>query len=96
MREYANLDIESILSEIEKHISTKTHKSALEVLQILTDNKDGNLKQFKKEKWFIHYETRLDNLIYSNEKTWNTPSFEKSYQNIVPMIHYSIQKSNEK
>lgn len=96
MREYANKSINFILDEIEKYLDNKTHKSALEVLKIISDNKEGSLKEMSKEKWFIHSVLNLENLIYSDEKIWNTSGFEKLYNNIVPMIHFQIKQASEK
>lgn len=96
MREYANYDIQSIVDEIGKHLDTKTHKSALEVLQLLTDNKDGSLKDMSKEDWFIHYEFKLDELVYSDQKFWNTTGFIKLYDKFIPMLHFKIRETNEK
>lgn len=96
MREYANYDVTSVIDEIGKHLDSKTHKSALEVLQILTDNKDGSLKEMSKEGWFIHYEFKIDQLVYSDRKFWNTDGFKDLFDKFIPMIHYQIQKAHEK
>ncbi|HRP91073.1 MAG TPA: hypothetical protein PKX92_13660 [Edaphocola sp.] len=96
MREYANYDIKSIIDEIGKHLDSKTHKSALEVLQILTDNKDGSLKEMSKEDWFVHYEFKIDELVYSDRKFWNTEGFKILFDKFIPMIHFQIQRAYEK
>lgn len=90
------MNISEIIEEINKHVDTKNHKAAFEVFKVLNERQYDTLKDVAKTDWFKHYFYQLENLVYSDEKLWNTSGFEKSYCTIVPMIVMNLEKINQR
>jgi hypothetical protein len=83
--------MKEIVRKIEEHLDLKTHKSALEVFTVLNEGQ-GVLKEIVEEDWFKYNFKQLENLVYSDEESWNTDLFKKDYERIIPMIVFKLKE----
>ena len=86
------MNLEKIIGSIEPYAYEENHKSAFEVFKILDDHKKSALKEIAESNWFKHNFTQLENLVYSDESTWNTDYFKKEYTKIIPKILYHLKQ----
>ncbi|MCB9360673.1 MAG: hypothetical protein H6587_03470 [Flavobacteriales bacterium] len=89
------MNVKEIIEELNKHVDTKNHKAASEVFKVLNERQYDTLSEIAETDWFKHYFYQLENLVYSDEKLWNTSGFEKLYNTIVPMIIMNLERINE-
>lgn len=83
--------INDIILEIKNYKNNSIHKSALDIYNLLENNKHVFINKIDPDN-FKHLLTSFENLTYSNPKEYNTSGYKREFQTQYDLLLFYLDR----